>query len=134
MSQPIPKDYYVKYLTPQFRQKLELLLIFCTHNLFSPFPLHSNSFRKVRTYCTCFQRPVHSNIPRNTGLQTQEGHAPWRSLRMLERFSSCHSNRCYPGSCLVSTGERGDYRLQNNQVNCTQLKRKPFQIKRIADK
>ena len=27
VSQPTPKDYYVKFLTPQFRQKLELLLI-----------------------------------------------------------------------------------------------------------
>ena len=134
MSQPTPTDYYVKYLTPQFRQKLELLLIFCTHNLLPPFPLHSNSFRKVRTYCTCFRRPVHSNILRNTGFQTRGGHAPWRSLRMLERFSSCQSNRCYPGSFLVSTGGRGEYGLQNNQVNCTQLKRKSFQIKRIVDK
>ena len=134
MSQPTPKDYYVKYLTPQFRQKLELLLIFCTHNLFSPFPLHSNSFRKVRTYCTCFRRPVHSNILRNTGFQTREGHAPWRSLHMLERFLSCQSNRCYSGSFPVSMGERGECFLQNNQVNCTELKRKSLRIKRIVDK
>ena len=134
MSQPTLKDYYVKYLTPQFRQKLELLLIFCTHNLFSPFPLHSNSFRKVRTYCTCFRRPVHSNILRKKRFQTREGHAPWRSLSMLERFSSCQSNRCYPGSFLVTKGERGEYGLQNKQVNCTQLRRKSFQMKRIFDK
>ena len=33
MSQLIPKDYYVKYLTPQFRQKLELLLIGHNHSI-----------------------------------------------------------------------------------------------------
>ena len=128
MSQPTPKDYYVKYLTPQFRKKLELLLIFCTHNLLSSFPLHSNSFRKVRTYCTCFRRPVQSNILCNTGFQTREGHAPLRSLRMLERLLSSQSNRCYPGSFFSNNGRaRGVLSLkQPSELYSTEKKIVPY--------
>lgn len=108
-------------------------LVICTHNRFLSPLLHSNIFPMVRTYCTCFQRPVHSNILRKTVFQIWQDHAPWRSLHMLERLSSCHSNRYYFESFLGATGGRGEYYLYNNQVNCTQLKRKLYQINKLTD-